>query len=294
MKIGSVAWGWTPTPEDMPEGDSLLRIADSVKQLGFEIIDYLSDYDSLELFFTDGKAREIGEYCRGVGLEVGGLVFQSNLWNQVDAQVKQKQLDYFKKCANAAKIMGASAISCIIPGPHGAKPNRRPSPSDKIALNLPADYSWERDFDNYCAQMAQACDIAADHGLKIALECFPGSLCSTPHAMLATLARVERKNFGIQLDTAHLMNQHIDIETAIFILGGGRIFNVHAKDSDGMARGNLACGTGLIDYTAVVRALRSVGYKGNISIEVEFTANPMRYMKQALEHLRECMAESCQ
>jgi len=56
-----------------------------------------------------------------------------------------------------------------------------------------------------------------------------------------------------------------------------------------MTRGNLACGTGLVDYTAVLRALNNVGYKGNVSIEVEFTANPKRYMKQAFEHLKECM-----
>ena len=290
MKIGSVAWGWTPIPEDMPEGDSLLRIADNVKETGFDIIDYLSDYNSLDKFFTDAKSKETGEYCRSIGLEIGGLVFQSNLWNQTDDAVKQKQLDYFRKCANAAKCMGASAISCIIPGPLGAKPNRTPSPSDKIAINLPSDYNWNKDFDNYTAQMAKACDIAAEYGLKIALECFPGSLCSTPHAMLKTLESVDRRNFGIQLDTAHLMNQRIDIETAIYMLGGDKIFNVHAKDSDGMTRGNLACGTGLIDYTAVIRALHNVGYQGNVSIEVEFTANPKRYMKQAFEHLSACMA----
>ena len=289
MKIGSVAWGWTPTPEDMPEGDSLLRIADKIKEIGFEIVDYLSDYDSLDNFFSEDKAKETGEYCRSIGLEVGGLVFQSNLWNQVDRDIKQKQLDYFIKCAKTAKNIGASAISCIIPGPYGAKPNRRPSPSDKMALNLPSDYNWNRDFYNYASQMTAACDIAADYGLKIALECFPGSLCSTPHAMLATLDCVNRKNFGIQLDTAHLMNQRIDIETAIYMLGGDRIFNVHAKDSDGMTRGNLACGTGLVDYIAVLRALNNVGYKGNISIEVEFTNNPGRFMKQAFEHLRECI-----
>ncbi|MCL2775824.1 MAG: sugar phosphate isomerase/epimerase [Oscillospiraceae bacterium] len=289
MKIGSVAWGWTPTPEDMPEDDSLLRIADYIKAIGFEIVDYLSDYNSLDKFFTDDKSKEIGKYSRSIGLEVGGLVFQSDIWNQVDETVKQKQLDYFRKCANAAKCIGASAISCIIPGPYGAKPNHTPSPSDKKALNLPPEYNWDRDFGNYAAQMAKACDIAAEYGLKIALECFPGSLCSTPHAMLKALESVNRQNIGIQLDTAHLINQRIDIETAIYMLGGNRIFNVHAKDSDGMTRGNLPCGTGLVDYTSVLRALRNVGYKGNVSIEVEFTANPKRYMRQAFNHLRECM-----
>jgi sugar phosphate isomerase/epimerase len=88
------------------------------------------------------------------------------------------------------------------------------------------------------------------------------------------------------------MNQRFDIETAIYMLGAKNIFNVHAKDSDGLNRGNLPCGSGLIDYTAVIRALRDIGYGGNISIEVEFTDNPKRYMKQALDHLRQCLAGS--
>ncbi len=289
MKIGSVAWGWTLTPEDLPVGDSLERIADRVKALGFDIIDYLSDFDSLDTYFTDQTATRIGEYCRSIGLTVGGLVFQSSLWNQIDPAIKQKQLDYFAKCAQAAKALGASTISCIIPGPFGAKPNRAGSPSEKTTSNLPDDYNWQKDWDNYVSQMSKACDIAADVGLRIALECFPQSLCSTPHAMLKVLEDVNKPNFGIQLDTAHLMNQRIDVETAIYMLGGDRIFNVHAKDSDGLTRGNLPCGVGLVDYTAVIRALKNVGYKGNISIEVEFTDNPARYMKQALDHLRLCM-----
>ena len=289
MKIGSVAWGWTPTPEDMPVGDSLERIADEIKALGFDIVDYLSDCDSLDQYFSAETAARIGNYCRSIGLDVGGLVFQSGAWNETDEAAKEKQLIYFEKCAQTAQAMGAPNISCIIPGPHGAKPNRAGSPSEKKASNLPKGYSWQKDWDNYIAQMTAACDIAAKYGRRIALECFPGSLCATPHAMLQALKDIGRKNFGIQMDTAHLMNQHIDIETTVYMLGADNIFNVHAKDSDGMGRGNLPCGTGLVDYTAVIRALRDVGYAGNISIEVEFTDNPRRYMKQAIEHLRQCL-----
>ncbi len=289
MKIGSVAWGWTPTPEDMPCGNSLEVIADEVKALGFDIVDYLSDYGSLDQYFTPDTARRIGAHCRDIGLEIGGLVFQSDLWNQTDKAAIAKQLTYFNKCADTAELLGAKSISCIIPGPLGARPNRQGSPSEKKALNLPAGYNWQADWDNYASQMAAACDAAAQRGLRIALECFPGSLCSTPHAMLAILGDVNRANFGIQLDTAHLMNQHIDIETAVYMLGGKNIFNVHAKDSDGLTRGNLPCGAGLVDYTALLRALENVGYAGNISIEVEFTDNPRRYMKQALHHLRLCI-----
>ena len=41
MKLANVSWGWTPIPEDMPHGDSLIRIADQIRELGFEGVDYL-------------------------------------------------------------------------------------------------------------------------------------------------------------------------------------------------------------------------------------------------------------
>lgn len=289
MKIGSVAWGWTPTPEDMPQGDSLKRIADNVKSLGFDIVDYLSAYDSLDGYFSEPVCKDLAAYTKSIGLEIGGLVFQSDLWNNTDEGVQKTQLAYFKQCCAAAGHMGASTISCIIPGPFGAKPNRKGSPSEKIATNLPADYSWEKDWELFAAMMGKACETASDYGLRIAMECFPHSLCATPHAMLRLIADVAKPNFGIQLDTAHLVNQNIDVETAIFMLGGKKIYNVHAKDSDGLTRGNLPAGSGIVDYTAVLKALKHVGYKGNMSIEVEFTDNPMRYMRQALDHIRMCM-----
>lgn len=290
MKIGSVAWGWTPTPEDMPSGDSLLAIADDVQALGFTHIDYLSTYESLDAYFTEAECKRVARHCADIGLFVGGFVFQSPVWNDADSAATKTQLDYMQKCADAASAIGASTISCIIPGPFGAKPNRRPAPSDKVATNLPADYNFARDWERFVANIGKACDIAKKNGLTIAMECFPGTLCSTPHAMLELCKDVQRDNFGIQLDTAHLMNQHIDIETAIFMLGKDRILNVHIKDSDGITRGNLPAGTGLIDYTAVFTALRNIGYARNASVEVEFSANPKRYNRQALAHVRECLA----
>ena len=289
MKIYSVGWGWTPTPEDMPVGDSLIKIADNVKALGFDGVDYLSTYESLDEFFTEENCAKLREHCESIGLPIGGLVFQSSAWNNPDEAVTAKQLAYFEKCAKTAQAIGAKTISCIIPGPFGAKGVRGgASPSEKRSANLPDDYSWDEDWKRFYTSLAKACDIAAKYGIRIAMECFPGSLCSTPHAMLKLIEDVNRENFGIQLDTAHLINQHIDPETAVYMLGAKRIFNLHFKDSDGINRGNLPAGWGICDYSAMLRALKNIGYTGSVSIEVEFTDNPKRYMKAALDHVRAC------
>ncbi len=290
MRIFSVAWGWTLTPEDMPQDDSLEVIAREIKELGFEGVDYLSTYESLDSYFDEEACTRISATCQSLGLEIGGLVFQSDVWNNPDPMRQQQQLDYFAKCVQAASWLGARAISCIIPRPFGATgPRRNASPSEKTGLKLPSDYRWQEDWDLFATMLRKASILAEEKDLTIALECFPGSLCSTPHAMMKIIEDVGMNNFGIQLDTAHLMNQSIDIATAIHMLGAKNIKNVHFKDSDGMSRGNLPAGCGLVNYENVISTLNHVGYTGSASIEVEFTDNPRRYMKQALDHIHACL-----
>lgn len=290
MKIGSVAWGYTSIPEDMPQGDSLERIADKVKALGFDFVDYLSTEESLESFFTPQRARELGEYVRGLGLGLGGLVYQRSGWNSPDPEAMKRQFYYFEKCLETAKSLGAGMVSCILLGPYGAKPNPRPSPSDKLADRPPKGYDWQADWGRLVTSLSKAAELGEKYQIKVALECFARTLCSTPHAMLRLLGEAGHKNLGIQLDTAHLMAQNLDIETAIYMLGAEHIFHVHAKDSDGLTRGNLASGCDLVDYRAVLGALKDMGYKGNVSVEVEFSRDPEEYMKMGLEYLKRVMA----
>lgn len=289
MKIHSVAWGWTPTPEDMPGGDSLLHIADQVKALGFDGVDYLSTFESLDTYFTKAECERIRDHVKGLGLSIGGFVFQSDLWNSPDQADTDKQLAYFGKCAQAADWLGAKIISCIVPGPYGAKGTRRDrSPSEKVTSNLPKGYDWDADWARFTGTLAKACDIAAKYDITVALECFPRSLCATPHAMLQAIKDVNRPNFGIQMDTAHLMNQNIDVETTVYMLRD-HIKHVHLKDTDGLTRGNLPCGSGLVDYARLFAVLKDIGYKGRASVEVEFTDNPRRYMRDALHHVNLCL-----
>jgi sugar phosphate isomerase/epimerase len=289
MKIGSVAWGWTPTPEDMPSGNSLEVIADNIKVLGFDFVDYLCTRESLDGFFVKDNCKKLRQKAEDLGMWINGLAFQSDEWNNPDEEATAVQFKYLEKILQVANWLGAGTVSAIIPRPFASNYSKLPSPSDKMASNLPSDFCWQKEWGLFSKNMKKAAKMAAGYDVKIALECFARSLCSTPDAMLTLLHDVAEPNFGIQLDTSHLMNQNIDIETAIFMLGADNIFHVHAKDSDGLTRTNLAPGCGLIDFVAVFRALSAVGYKGDISVEVEFSLDPAQYMELGLGHVRKCM-----
>ena len=290
MKFANVAWGWTPIPEDTPQGDSLIKISDQIRALGFEEVDYLATQESLDEFFDESNSVKLGEHARSIGLVPNVFVYQSAAWNSADPSERDRNIEYFEKCAQVAKWIGCRIISSLSPPPRGASGWRfRPNaPAQKVTFNLPSDYNFKQDWATLVNSYKSGLAIAKSFGLRMSIECFPMSMVATPHAMLKALDDIGDADFGIQLDTNHLVAQHIDPEWTVRLLGGSAIFNMHCKDHDAVSRGNIPAGAGVTDYTAVIGALRDVGYTGNLTVELEFTDNPRRYNKQALDHLILC------
>ena len=290
MKFADVAWGWTPIPEDTPHGDSLIKIADQIRALGFEAVDYLATQEGLDEFFNEENSVKLGEHSRSIGLDPNVFVYQSADWNKADPDIRKKNLDYFEKFAQAAKWIGCNIVSTLSPPPRGGAGWRfKPSaPAQKQSFRLPSDYDFKNDWATLIDGYKSGLAIAKKYGLRMSIECFPLSMVATPHAMMKALEDIGDADFGIQLDTNHLVAQHIDPEWTVRMLGGASIFNMHCKDHDSISRGNIPAGAGITDYTAVIGALRDVGYKGNLTVELEFTDNPRRYNKQALDHLKLC------
>ena len=138
MKLANVSWGWTPIPEDMPQGDSLLKIADQIRSLGFEGVDYLGTPEALDEFFTQKASVELGEHSRAIGLEPNVFVFQDDGWNTPERV--ENSLSHFEKAAQTAKWIGCRIVSTLVPLPHGATPwHFNPAaPAIKQGYHLPA------------------------------------------------------------------------------------------------------------------------------------------------------------
>ncbi|MDR2649676.1 MAG: sugar phosphate isomerase/epimerase [Clostridiales bacterium] len=290
-RLANVAWGWTPIPENLPKDDSLFRIADKIKEIGFEGVDYLTTQESIDKYFTERLSKDLGDYCRSIGLPPNVLVYQSFDWHGEADSVKA-HWEHLEKHIQIAQWIGCNIVSCLSVPPRGAaRPHASfASAAMKRSYNLPDDYDYEADWNSLAESFKKALKLVKTAGMRMSIECFPGTMVSTPEAMVKMTNDVGDPDFGIQLDTNHLVHQSIDPEFAINIVGGKRIFNVHCKDHDGVTRGNIPCGTGIIDYQRVIHALEKVGYEGSLTIEQEFTDNPRRYNLQGYEHIRKCLA----
>jgi sugar phosphate isomerase/epimerase len=56
----------------------------------------------------------------------------------------------------------------------------------------------------------------------------------------------------------------------------GRIAHVHLSDCDGNKHGDLPLGRGVVDFPPYLQALRTAGFAGSISIELEYSPEPAK------------------
>ncbi|MHB1295254.1 MAG: sugar phosphate isomerase/epimerase family protein [Anaerolineae bacterium] len=134
--------------------------------------------------------------------------------------------------------------------------------------------------------------IAANYGVRLAMEPWPGSvlghgpyrwtnLATTPELWDKLFDAVPDEAFGLEYDPSHLAWQEIDYVQAIRDYGT-RIYHMHAKDitydrallkrvgvhGSGWWRFVIP-GLGELDWSAIFGALSEVGYAGDIAVEHE-------------------------
>lgn len=84
--------------------------------------------------------------------------------------------------------------------------------------------------------------------------------------MLDFVARLGSEQLGITLDTGHAFQHGINISKFVERYKS-HIINVHIHDSDGKVA-HLPVGEGKIDFTAIVKSLKEVGYSNALSLEL--------------------------
>ncbi|GAC1422824.1 MAG: sugar phosphate isomerase/epimerase [Acidobacteriaceae bacterium] len=167
-------------------------------------------------------------------------------------------------------------------------------------------WQWDEVVTPYWIERAA---LAAQHGVKIAIEMHPGFVVYSPDTMLR-LRKIAGPSVGCNYDPSHMFWQGIDPISAIRVLGEA-IFHVHAKDTQ-LYPANLVR-TGVLDtkpYTQerdrgwifrtcgyghgaewwkeFVSTLRMFGYDHVLSIEHEDSLlSPEEGLTKAAKFLRE-------
>jgi D-psicose/D-tagatose/L-ribulose 3-epimerase len=220
--------------------EELATTAAFLAQAGFDGLELAGDL----VKYRPGEVQAVlGEH----GLAVLSLTPQDVDLAHPDRRVRSEALDYYLRLLDFAAALQAPLISC-----HGAVGRIR-------ALGEQA-----AEHDHLVAAVRQIAVRSAELGLRVAMEVlnrYESHLLNTGTQALGFVEQVGAPNVGVLLDAYHMNIEEADPAGAI-LDAGDRLFLFHAADSN-----RQAVGRGHSDFQAMVRALKRIGYGGDVIIE---------------------------
>ena len=133
--------------------------------------------------------------------------------------------------------------------------------------------------------LRRAAELAASADVRLVLEPlnrYEADLVNTAEEGLAFVETVGHPALGLLLDT-----YHVNIEEAAWeapfrrVMQAGKLWHVHLGDNN-----RLSPGDGMIDFAALVRSLRTLGYAGCLSAELLALPDPDTAARRTVEHMR--------
>lgn len=303
MKVGCTAWAFTFPTYGAPYEDAIRSIGD----LGFKAVELIVNSEpDLNDYYTPGKVKELRTLYQSYGMILSELAVYDAVVGDLaslDPQKKQHALDNFERCAQIARDLGTRNVNMVAQWPRGLKGATTYPPhtiypevrgqekfSPKVQLELPENFDWSAVWTNYVNSIQQCCDILAKYDLRLALEGHTHVIVSHTDSFLRLFDQAQRPNLGSNFDTGWQFMQREYLPMSIHKLAG-RIYNVHAKDSDGLLMYSLPPGQGVIDWEGVVDALGAVGFNGCLCFELGRYREPEKWIGRARQYLEQVIAE---
>lgn len=140
----------------------------------------------------------------------------------------------------------------------------------------------------HMARLVEAClrlsDFAGDRGIRLAFEPEPGMFIDTMDKFAELHGKVNRRNFGLTLDVGHVVCTGEAPVGAHIRRWQEWLWNVHIEDMKTGAHDHLMFGEGEVDFAEVMTALREVGYRRGVYVELS------RHSHDAVEAARKAIA----
>ena len=296
--FGSPIWtfNWNP-----PYAAPLRRLA-ATGCKGFELTAWSVDMLG---YYTDETIRELKSIAGGEGLTLTNFFYNLPFARDDGAPVSRVNLDAYKRGVELAAKIGTPIMTSMTPYPFQSEVRpilQRPTAQEWSAAVRP-EWDWTAEYDVVVEGFAAACAIAADAGLRVAIEPHPYRWVSSGQGMLRLIERTGAPNLGLNFDPSHLFPAG-DMPHYVVLSLGDRIYNTHFSDNEGHTNAHWRPGRGKIDWTAIFAALRMIGYSGPITLELEDAPGASHWthfreatpefdseMKRGIRYLRDCAAE---
>jgi len=244
-----------------------------LKSAGFEAVDY-SLYWDLEGWLMEDGYRERAIAIRKALDETGLVCSQTHSPFNSLGMVKKKGIVYGESFdgSNPAFVetVRAMEVSAILGAPHTVIHNlNTPADVDLMEYNLPFFKSLQ--------------PYAEKYGVKIAIEnLFRGigngqyeERIGSAEKMNALLQTLNSDRFVLLVDTGHARLVNIPPQQLLRDLTPGSVAGLHIQDNDKFGDRHQLPFMGDINWEEVLKALKDIGYKGDLTFEIPKILAPL-------------------
>jgi sugar phosphate isomerase/epimerase len=256
--------------------DALAVLAD----LGYEGVALTLDHGHLDPYGSDLPAR-VADVCAALSRHGLAVVVETGARYLLDPRHKhaptllddarRTRVDFLRRAVDIAADLGAEAVSFWA----GVRPP---------ALGPLA--AWDRLVAGCAAVVAHADAVA----MTLGFEPEPGMLVETVGQWQALRAALgDPPRLGVTLDIGHLRCVEPDPPADCVRRAGPHVVNVQIDDMRRGVHEHLEFGYGEVDFPPVLQALRDIGYRGLVSVELprhshaapEVAARSLRFLRAA-------------
>lgn len=169
------------------------------------------------------------------------------------------------------EIAAKFSVKTIVIHPGGYNPDLQTEMDKILKLNV--------------AAFRQLADAAAENGIRIGIENLPYPDMITANEVMNLIKEIDHPALGVNFDTSHANMCGINSAEMAHQFGDSLI-STHLSDNNGSGDQHLVPGGGTIDWIGLMKALKDIGYKGDINLEIpgERQKNP------ELHRLKTCFA----
>jgi len=247
-----------------------------IAEMGFDAFEFVIwNMDD----FPKSRRQKIKEEIESLNLEMVNICCNDNVYvwsgpvyTSPDEKVRAGIVKRIKQEIEAAVEWDCKCIG-IWPG------------SDVIPFKIPYWEAWKYLVDT----ISRCAKIAEDHGVLIALEYKPENVLNNVDSTLRILKEVNSEKVGALLDTGHAIVAREHLPTVVEMLNG-KLFHIHVDDNYGDWDRDMPPGT-VHDFKPFLEALKRIGYKGSLSMDIWPYEDPYKEIKMGKDYLENLMRE---
>lgn len=299
IKVGCLSWCF----HDFSPGVDPEPAIDIIGELGFDGIELiLTARNDIKGFWTDARIDRFKQKLERNKLRVSQFVmFQPVVegLSSTTPEVREQNLDYFEAGCRIGRKLEAPMVNIVAPwarelqGPDSYLPRfyelEHPAPGQKFHIDIAAGFDWEQVWQGYVETTKACLARAKAHGLKFSIEQHTHTLVSEAASFLRLWDGIRDPALGYNLDAGWTQLAREYPPVAVHKVGR-HLMNLHMRDIDGLMRRFVHIGEGVMDFKAIVEALKAIGFDGFASIEQDKLPGEMRetcqrYLRMMQEYI---------